>query len=121
MNSSPALGTTLTRDALRALDGTTVDGRSALTTAQAAGPLRAVPDWACTEGTLERRFEFRDFHETMAFVNAVAWIAHRHDHHPDMTVGFRHCQLRYTTHSAGGLTLKDFICAACIDALLGHG
>jgi 4a-hydroxytetrahydrobiopterin dehydratase len=121
MSGGPAQGMMLTRDALRALDGTTVDGRSALTTAQAAGPLRAVPDWACTEGTLERRFEFRDFHETMAFVNAVAWIAHRHDHHPDMTVGFRHCQLRYTTHSAGGLTLKDFICAACIDALLGHG
>jgi 4a-hydroxytetrahydrobiopterin dehydratase len=38
-----------------------------------------------------------------------------------MNVGFRHCHLRYTTHSAGGLTLKDFICAACIDALLGHG
>ena len=57
----------------------------------------------------------------MAFVNAVAWIAHRQDHHPDMTLGFGHCELRYTTHSADGLTLKDFICAARVDALLGHG
>lgn len=111
----------LTREALRALDGATIDGRSAMTAAQALAQAQALPTWSCADGTLGRRFEFRDFHETMAFVNAVAWIAHRHDHHPDMALGFRHCELRYSTHSAGGLTLKDFACAACVDALLGHG
>ena len=121
MNRGQAMGTALTREALLALDGATIDGLSALTAAQAAAQVQALPDWSCADGTLGRRFEFRDFHETMSFVNAVAWIAHRQDHHPDMALGFRHCELRYTTHSAGGLTLKDFICAACVDALVGHG
>ena len=109
------------REHLLSLDGATVDDRSALPAAQAADWAQVLPNWTCTDGQLRRRFEFRDFHETMAFVNAVAWIAHRQDHHPDMTLGFGHCELRYTTHSADGLTLKDFLCAARVDALLGHG
>ena len=68
--------------------------------------------------SIEFDFQFRNFHETMAFVNAVAWIAHRENHHPDLEVGYKHCQVRYSTHSVGGLSLNDFICAAHIDDLL---
>lgn len=62
-------------------------------------------------------FQFKNFHETMAFVNAVAWIAHREDHHPDLEIGYKHCHVHYSTHAVGGLSLNDFICAARIDAL----
>ena len=53
----------------------------------------------------------------MAFVNAVAWIAHKEDHHPDMEVGYNKCRVRYSTHSVGGLSLNDFICASKVDGL----
>jgi len=77
-------------------------------------------DWALAGDarSIARRFSFRDFHETMAFVNALAWIAHRADHHPDLEVGYRNCNVRYSTHAIGGLSENDFICAARIDALL---
>ena len=68
-------------------------------------------------GTLSRDFPFADFHRTMAFVNAVAWIAHVEDHHPDLEVGYGHCRVTFSTHSVGGLSDNDFICAAKIDAL----
>ena len=66
---------------------------------------------------LTRDFKFGNFHATMAFVNAVAWIAHVEDHHPDLEVGYGHCRVTYSTHSVGGLSENDFICAAKIDAL----
>lgn len=73
--------------------------------------------WTVQAGVLERTFSFTDYHGTMAFVNAVAWIAHRGDHHPDLHVGYNRCTVQWSTHSAGGLTLKDMICAAQVDAL----
>jgi 4a-hydroxytetrahydrobiopterin dehydratase len=66
---------------------------------------------------LEQEFRFKNFHETMGFVNAVAWIASTEDHHPDLEIGYNRCRIRLTTHAAGGLTVNDFICAAKIDAL----
>ena len=72
---------------------------------------------AFAESELSREFEFGDFHQTMAFVNAVAYIAHAEDHHPDLHVGWGHCIVRYTTHAIDGLSENDFICAALIDAL----
>jgi 4a-hydroxytetrahydrobiopterin dehydratase len=54
----------------------------------------------------------------MAFANSCAWIAHQNDHHPDMTVTYRHCHLCFTTHSVNGLSINDFICAAKVDVLL---
>jgi 4a-hydroxytetrahydrobiopterin dehydratase len=53
----------------------------------------------------------------MAFVNAAAWISHREDHHPDVTVGYQQCRVEYTTHAIGGLSENDFICAAKLDKL----
>jgi 4a-hydroxytetrahydrobiopterin dehydratase len=67
--------------------------------------------------TLTRTFSFPDFHRTMAFVNAVAWIAHSHDHHPDLSVSHSRCTLNWSTHSVDGLSINDFICAAHVDAL----
>ncbi|MEM7407242.1 MAG: 4a-hydroxytetrahydrobiopterin dehydratase [Pseudomonadota bacterium] len=72
-----------------------------------------------SDGTeISRAFRFRNFHETMEFVNALAWVAHREDHHPDMEVGYSTLAVRYTTHAIGGLSENDFICAAKIDELL---
>jgi len=76
-------------------------------------------DWTLDDNSrISRTFRFADYYRTMAFVNALAWIAHGEDHHPDLEVGYNRCLVRYSTHAAGGLTENDFICAARIDALL---
>lgn len=82
--------------------------------------LTQVAEWKLdTEGkSISRSFVFKGFAKTMAFVNAVAWIAHQEGHHPDMEVSFNRCTVRYTTHAINGLTENDFICAAKVDALL---
>ena len=67
---------------------------------------------------IARRFEFKGFYKTMAFVNAVAWIANQENHHPDMEIGYNYCNIKYTTHAVDGLTQNDFICAAKVDALI---
>ncbi len=81
--------------------------------------LAALPGWAPDpEGKLiARRFGFENFYQVMAFVNAVAEVAHAQDHHPEMLVGYDACTVSYTTHSRGGLTLNDAICAAQVSAL----
>lgn len=79
--------------------------------------LARVPQWHVVDGALQRTLHFADFHHTMAFVNAVASIAHHEDHHPELHVRYGQCTVRLSTHSVGGLTLNDFICAARIDAL----
>lgn len=66
---------------------------------------------------IARRFGFDNFYQVMAFVNAVAEIAHAQDHHPDLLVSYNACTISYTTHSRGGLTLNDAICAAQVSAL----
>lgn len=80
--------------------------------------LQELVDWRLVDGAIEKQFRFPGFLRTMAFINAVAWIAHAEDHHPDMSVGYDRCTLRYRTHSVKGLSINDFICAAKVDALL---
>jgi len=77
-------------------------------------------DWsiAADGKEISRTFRFKNYYRTMAFVNALAWIAHAEDHHPDIEVGYNRCHVRYSTHAIGGLSENDFICAAKIDALL---
>ena len=82
--------------------------------------LAALKGWAIEGDTLARTYAFKDYHQTMAFVNAVAWIAHRADHHPDLAVGYNRCRVVWSTHDAGGLTEYDFACAAQCDALLAN-
>lgn len=80
--------------------------------------LAAAPGWALAGGFIERRFAFADYHRTLAFVNALAWIAHAEDHHPELVVTYNQCTVRFNTHSVGGISINDFICAAKVDALL---
>jgi len=77
-------------------------------------------DWSLSEDgrMIQRSFRFKNYYQTIAFVNALAWIAHHQDHHPDLEVGYNRCVVHYSTHSAGGLSENDFICAARIDALV---
>ena len=74
--------------------------------------------WKLIDGALEKDFRFANFHETMAFVNALAWIAHRADHHPDLAVSYGQCTVRFNTHDVNGISVSDFDCAAQVDALL---
>ncbi len=77
-------------------------------------------NWALENGgkEIKRSFKFANFYETMAFVNAVAWIANAENHHPDLEVGYNYCHLRFMTHALNGLSLNDFICAAKVNSLL---
>lgn len=67
---------------------------------------------------IKRSYSFANFYETMAFVNALAWIANTENHHPDLEVGYNYCHVRFMTHALKGLSLNDFICAAKVDGLL---
>ena len=80
--------------------------------------LASIPDWHVLDGVLTREFEFLNFHQTMAFVNAVAWLANLENHHPDMEVSYSRVKIRYVTHAINGLSPNDFICAAKINAML---
>lgn len=82
--------------------------------------LPQVPGWSLAEDgqALTRTFRFDDYHRTMAFVNALAFIAHREDHHPDLGVHYDRVNVRYSTHDVGGLSENDFICAAKADQLV---
>jgi 4a-hydroxytetrahydrobiopterin dehydratase len=94
------------------------EGTAPLGRAAAEKLLLSLPGWNLGDGEISRRFEFKNFYQTMAFVNAVAWVAHGENHHPDLEVSYRICRVRYTTHAVGGLSENDFICAAKVTALL---
>lgn len=93
-------------------------GTPPLDEAKVAELMREVPLWQSDGNAIARVFHFRNYHETMAFVNATAWISHNENHHPDLEVGYNACRVRYATHAIGGLSENDFICAAKIDRLL---
>jgi len=84
---------------------------------QAKELLEQLKGWVLEDGKLVKLYAFRNYHETMAFVNALAWISHREDHHPDLQVGYNKCRVEYSTHAIGGLSENDFICAAKADEL----
>ena len=94
-----------------------LEGHAPMTSAEIQTQLAQAPGWALVDGAIEKRYDFPDYHRTMAFVNALAWIAHREDHHPDLQVSYGHCTVRFNTHSVGGISINDFICAAQLDAL----
>ena len=79
--------------------------------------LQQLDGWAYREGAITKAFRFTDYAQTMAFVNAVAWISQRADHHPDLHVGYDTCRVDYRTHAIDGISENDFICAARVDAL----
>lgn len=80
--------------------------------------LRDIPGWEEAGGEIAKAYHFKNYYQVMAFVNAVAWISHRENHHPDLEVSFNQCRVRYSTHAIGGLSENDFICAAKVEGLL---
>ncbi|HEX8739642.1 MAG TPA: 4a-hydroxytetrahydrobiopterin dehydratase [Casimicrobiaceae bacterium] len=79
--------------------------------------LRTLPGWTLQDGALSKTFAFADYYATVAFVNAIAWIAHREDHHPDLSVSYNRCGVAWSTHDAGGVTRNDLVCAAKVERL----
>ena len=94
-------------------------GIPALTREEIESLLPQISQWEVSKDgkSITKRFTFKGFYKTMAFVNAVAWIANQENHHPDMAVGYNYCHITYTTHAVEGLTKNDFICSAKVDAL----
>ncbi|MGO4390127.1 4a-hydroxytetrahydrobiopterin dehydratase [Variovorax sp. M-6] len=97
--------------------------RRALSATEIVASLARLEGWKLTgDGpnvAIEKSFGFANYFETIAFVNALALVAHRQDHHPDLSVHYNRCVVRFNTHDVGGLTATDFECAAQADALLG--
>ncbi len=93
-------------------------GAPALSPDRVHSLLKQLDGWTLYDRLIGKTFEFKNYYQTMAFVNAVAWLSHREDHHPEMTVGYNKCHVEYTTHALNGLSENDFICAAKVDALL---
>jgi 4a-hydroxytetrahydrobiopterin dehydratase len=92
-------------------------GVAPLSAGEAQSLLKSLKGWTLEGGKLVKLYPFANYYQTMAFVNALAWISHREDHHPDLTVGYNKCRVEYATHAIGGLSENDFICAAKADAL----
>ncbi|AMS32164.1 hypothetical protein AEM42_06710 [Betaproteobacteria bacterium UKL13-2] len=80
--------------------------------------LKTLAGWARVGNEIRKTYPFKNYYETMAFVNASAWVSHEQDHHPDMSVHYNRCVVAYSTHDAGGITLNDFICAAKLEKLI---
>jgi 4a-hydroxytetrahydrobiopterin dehydratase len=96
-------------------------GTPALTKSEVETLLRDVPGWELSADgkRITRAYGFTNFHETIEFVNALAYVVHKEDHHPDLEVSYKTCKATFWTHTVGGLSRNDFICAAKINALLG--
>jgi 4a-hydroxytetrahydrobiopterin dehydratase len=92
-------------------------GVKPFTASEAQQLLETLKGWAIEGGKLAKTYSFQNYYETLAFVNALAWISHREDHHPDLGVHYNKCRVEYSTHAIGGLSENDFICAAKCDAL----
>ncbi len=88
-----------------------------MTAGQIAEMLATLSGWRHHDGAIRKNFEFTSFEKTISFANAVAWIAQREDHHPDMAISYSRCEVAYRTHSINGISSNDFICAAKIEAL----
>lgn len=88
-----------------------------LDAARLATLLALLPGWESDGHAIAKSFTFPDYAPTLAFVNAVARIAQEQDHHPDIAFGYNRCRVAYSTHSVGGISLNDLICAAKIEAL----
>lgn len=83
--------------------------------------LAMLDGWTLEEGRIVKQYDFKNYYRTLAFVNAIAYMIHEEDHHPDLLIGYNRCTVHYHTHSVnqgkGGLSINDFICAAKVDAL----
>jgi 4a-hydroxytetrahydrobiopterin dehydratase len=96
----------------------------AFTSAQIQEHLSQLPSWQFTDGKIVKTYSFKNYYETIAFVNVVAAISHATDHHPDLSVHYKRCIVAYNTHDVeqgkGGISINDFICAARIEAFVAQ-
>jgi 4a-hydroxytetrahydrobiopterin dehydratase len=92
-------------------------GVDPMTEVQIGHMLKGVQGWEFKGGMIRKTYDFNNYYQTMAFVNATAWVSHREDHHPDIAVGYNNCTVSYVTHAINGISENDFICAAKLDAL----
>jgi 4a-hydroxytetrahydrobiopterin dehydratase len=96
----------------------------AFTATQITEHLALLPGWQFTDGKLVKTYSFKNYYETIAFVNVVAAISHTTDHHPDLSVHYNRCVVSYNTHDVeqgkGGISINDFICAARIEAFVSQ-
>ncbi|GFO54995.1 putative pterin-4-alpha-carbinolamine dehydratase [Geomonas sp. Red276] len=81
--------------------------------------LGELPGWELRGTAISKEFDFKNYYQTISFVNAVAWIANGQGHHPDLEVSYRRCRVSFVTHAIAGLSENDFICAAKVEALFG--
>jgi 4a-hydroxytetrahydrobiopterin dehydratase len=95
-----------------------VRGAPRLADAELRDAVAQLPGWTHVADRIAKTYRFANYHETIAFVNAVAWVAHRTDHHPDLSVHFNRCVVSYSTHDAGGVTQNDIVCAARVERLV---
>jgi len=97
---------------------------TALNDAEIKEHLAAVDGWTLQDGKLSKAFSFKNYYETLAFVNAIAYLIHAEDHHPELSVTYNRCIVKFNTHSVnggrGGISENDFICAAKVDAVFRH-
>lgn len=92
-------------------------GTLPLSNKEADSLMQQIAGWQRYDHLISRTYHFKDYYQTIAFVNAVAWLSHTEDHHPEITVTYNSCRVEYTTHSVHGLSENDFICAARVNAL----
>lgn len=97
-----------------------LEGSAAMADEKVAAQLAVLPEWSHRDGAVTRTFRFADYYQTLAFVNALAFMVHREDHHPDLLVSYNRCEVRFNTHSVGGISENDFICAAKADAIFAQ-
>ena len=97
-------------------------GTKPLDLAEVQTLLQSLSAWQTDETAkkIYKKFSFKNYYHTMAFVNAVAWIAHQENHHPELMVSYNTCTVEFTTHSIDGLSHNDFICAAKVEKLIGN-
>lgn len=109
---------------LKKKDWSTIS-RRALKPTEVVTQLANAPGWVLSgdgeDVAIEKTFTFANYHETITFVNAVAFIANAQDHHPDLGVHYSRCVVRFNTHDVKGISQTDFECASLVDALLSFG
>jgi len=82
--------------------------------------MASLKDWKIEDNNLKKNFSFKNYYQTLAFVNAIGWIIHQQNHHPDVTITYNLCKVAFTTHSINALSINDFICAAKIEDMINN-
>ncbi|MEB0138405.1 MULTISPECIES: 4a-hydroxytetrahydrobiopterin dehydratase [unclassified Undibacterium] len=103
------------------LASTSQHTETALPQAELAAYFAATPGWSQDGARIVKTYQFKNYYETLAFINAIAYVIHAQDHHPELVVSFNRCVIKFDTHTVndghGGISVNDFICAAKVDAV----